>query len=273
MRFRGHDVMREIATRAVASLRLRGADAADRVLRSRDRFTPPRRLAQLVGDSDFVETGEEFGQLLDDLGVLAGSARVLDVGCGAGRIARVLTGRLRPPGSYDGFDVMGDAVAWCQRAYGTAKLAVPFRFVHADIENAVYNPAGAVRAEEYRFPYDDGAFDLVLATSVFTHLLTDTAAHYLAEAGRVLAPGGILFSTWFLLRDGGPDAAFRFTAFDDAAAVADPSLPEAAVGYESEWVQARLEDVGLALDRPPLPGSWSGTPGTSFQDLVLARRT
>src|SRR5690348_2908740 len=182
----GGNVTAGLASRATASLRLRAADAADRVLGRRPELTPPRRLQQAVGDSDFVATGDEFGRLLDDLGVLAPSARVLDVGCGAGRIARVLAGRLTPPGSYDGFDVMGDAVAWCQRAYGAAGLAAPFRFVHADIENALYNPAGVVQAEEYPFPYDDGAFDLVLATSVFTHLLTDTAAHYLAEAGRVL---------------------------------------------------------------------------------------
>ncbi len=261
-----------LASRAAASLRLRAGDATDRVLGRRDPLTPPRRLQQAVGDSDFVATGAEFGRLLDDLGVLSPDARVLDIGCGAGRIARVLAGRLRPSGSYDGFDVMADAVAWCRRAYGAAGLAVPFRFVHADIENALYNPGGRVRAAEYRFPYVDGAFDLVLATSVFTHLLAETAAWYLAEAARVLAPGGVLFTTWFLVRDVGPDAAFRFDRFEGGPAyVADPALPEAAVGYEEEWVSAQLADVGLAFDRPALLGTWAGGAGTSFQDLVIAR--
>ena len=112
--------------------------------------------------------------------------------------------------------------------------------------------AGRCAAAEYRFPYADGTFDLVLATSVFTHLLADTAARYLAEAARVLAPGGVLFATWFLLR---PDpalsdgAAFRFAPFDGGPAfVADPALPEAAVGYEASWVEDRLAAGGLALD-------------------------
>jgi SAM-dependent methyltransferase len=266
-----------LAARAAASLRLRAADAADRVLGRRTELTPPRRLQQSVGDSDFVATGEEFGRLLDGLGVLRADARVLDVGCGAGRIARVLATRLRPPGSYDGFDVMADAVAWCAQVYRGARLAVPFRFVHADIANALYNPGGRLRAGRYRFPYDDGAFDLVLATSVFTHLLADTAAHYVAEAARVLAPGGVLFATWFLVR---PDAArsdralsFRFSAFEGGPAfVADPALPEAAVGYERAWVEARLDAAGLASREPPLLGTWAGTAGTSFQDIVIARR-
>jgi SAM-dependent methyltransferase len=245
------------------------------VLGRRPEFTPPRRLQQAVGDSDFAETGEEFGRLIDDLGVLAPSGHVLDVGCGAGRIARVLTGRLMPPGSYDGFDVMREAVAWCRRAYRAGATPVPFRFVHADIHNAMYNPHGTIAAAEYRFPYDDGAFDLVLATSVFTHLLADTAASYLAEAARVLAPGGVLLTTWFLLRDeGSSQAAFRFSPFEGggAAWVADPSLPEAAVAYESSWVATRLATVGLTLREPPLLGSWAGVPGTSFQDIVIAQR-
>ena len=202
---------------------------------------------------------------MDDLGVLHPSSRVLDVGCGAGRIARVLAPRLRPPGSYDGFDVMTEAIDWCARHYGGT--SVPFRFVHADIHNALYNPSGTVAAAEYRFPYADESFDLVLATSVFTHLLADTASRYLAEAARVLAPGGVLFTTWFLLRpDASEGAAFRFESFDGGpAAVDDPALPEAAVAYESGWVQERLAAGGLTLREPPLFGTWAGRPGRAFR--------
>ena len=73
-----------------------------------------------------------------------------------------------------------------------------FAFVHADLRNTAYNPGGALDADSYRFPYGDGAFDLVIATSLFTHLLPAAAEHYLSEAARVLAPGGRLFCTWLL---------------------------------------------------------------------------
>jgi hypothetical protein len=116
----------------------------------------------------------------------------------------------------------------------------------------------------------------VLATSVFTHLMPETAARYVAEASRVLAPGGVLFATWFLVR---PEAAtadaasFQFETYEGGPAyVADPALPEAAVGYECGWVEARLGDGGLAPQRPPLLGTWAGTAGTSLQDIVIARR-
>ncbi len=74
-----------------------------------------------------------------------------------------------------------------------------FRFTHVDLANDTYNPNGQATAASFRFPSDDATFDLVIATSVFTHLLPDEMGNYLGEIGRVLAPGGRLFSTWFVV--------------------------------------------------------------------------
>jgi SAM-dependent methyltransferase len=261
----------ELVGRALSSLRLRAADAADAVLRRTDERLPPRRLQNLAGNSDFRATGEEFGRHLTELAALSASDRVLDIGCGAGRIARVLARDLRPPGSYDGFDVVPEAIAWCRRHYRDTR--VQFRFVHADLGNTMYNPAGAASAAEYRFPYPDGAFDLVIATSVFTHLVTDAADHYLSEAARVLATGGRLFTTWFLIGGERPAGTARptidFTGGGGPAAVLDTSLPEAGVAYDATWVSGRLAARGLRLCQIAW-GTWSGGDGRSSQDIVLA---
>ena len=176
--------------RAARSLRLRAADLSDVARRHRDPLIPPRRLAGYVGDSDFAATGEEFLGHFRELAGLGAQDRVLEIGCGIGRMARVLVPVLRPPGSYDGFDVVDSGIAWCQERY--RDTPAPFRFVHADLRNSAYNPGGTLDAGSYRFPYDDAAFDLVIATSLFTHLLPAAAEHYLAEAARVLTPGGRL---------------------------------------------------------------------------------
>ncbi len=183
--------------RAVSSLRLRAADAADALRGRADALTPPRRLAGYVGDSDFRATGAEFLAHFRELADLRPDDRVLEIGCGIGRMARVLVPVLRPPGSYDGFDVVASGIAWCREHYGHTPAR--FRFQHADLRNAMYNPGGVQTAVDYRFPYEADAFDLVIATSVFTHLLAPAADHYLAEAARVLAPGGRLFATWYLV--------------------------------------------------------------------------
>lgn len=257
--------------RAAISLRLRATDAVDALAGRRDHLTPSRRMSGYVGGGDFRATGEEFLGHFRELGGLRAEDRVLEMGCGIGRMARVLAGVLRPPGSYDGFDIVASGIAWCQEHYlGTP---APFRFVHADLRNTAYNPAGALPAEAYRFPYGDGAFDLVIATSLFTHLLPVAAEHYLAEATRVLAPGGRLVSTWLLFSAGRPTpAAFApLTAADPAVAVADPAVPEAAVAYDEGWLTARLDALGLS--RHALAhGTWSGLEGRSLQDIVVAHR-
>src|SRR5213075_1298812 len=86
-------------------------------------------------------------------------------------------------------------VEWCRRQY--VDLPVPFRFVHLDVRNAQYNPAGTVEPLTLRFPYDDGAFDFVFATSVFTHMPQEEVDRYLVETHRVLAPGGRFLATFF----------------------------------------------------------------------------
>lgn len=256
--------------RAVTSLRLRAADARDRVTGRRDRFTPPRRLSGYVGGGDFRATGDEFLIHFRELAGLDPEDRVLEIGCGIGRMARGLTGVLRPPGSYDGFDIVASGIAWCQEHY--RDTPAPFRFHHADLRNPAYNPAGSVAAGDYRFPYADGAFDLVIATSLFTHLLADAADHYLAQTARVLAPGGRLLSTWYLIADAdraAPPGGFRRVDPESPTAVRDPAVPEDAVAFDERWLRERLTAHGLAV-RSLSPGTWPGRPGRSLQDIVVA---
>jgi SAM-dependent methyltransferase len=259
------------ARRVIRSLRLRAADVADAARGRRDPLTPPRRYLDFVGDSDFAATGQEFLGHFRELGSLRPEDRVLDIGCGIGRMARVLAPELAPPGSYDGFDIVAEGISWCRRHY--RDTAAPFHFEHADLHNTQYNPGGTGSAAEYRFPYPDATFDLAIATSVFTHLLADAAENYLAQAGRVLRPGGRLFATFLLVEGGGgPGAAFAFEGGVGPAAVADPDVPEAAVAYPEAWLRERLGVHGLRVREPFHPGSWRGGAGVSFQDIVVAER-
>jgi SAM-dependent methyltransferase len=255
--------------RGTQALRLRAADIADAALGRRGPLVPPRRLRDFVGDSDFATTGEEFLGHFHSLADLRPSDRVLDVGCGIGRMARVLAGELRAPGSYDGFDIVGEAIEWCASRY--TGLPASFCFVHADLMNARYNPTGHGSAADFEFPYPAASFDLVIATSVFTHLVADAADNYLGQIARVLAPGGRLFSSWLMFDDGGApvDAAFAFRA-DGPVAFADQAVPEAAVGYRESWVRQRCSAHGLRIREPVRYGSWRGSAGLSFHDLLVA---
>jgi len=96
-------------------------------------------------------------------------------------------GLLRPPGAYVGFDVDGEAVAWCRRAYARHLQAT---FVHADLANGFYAPGGSAAAASYAFPVEDGWADVVISNGVLNLMPDKDAA--LQEMSRVLKPGGRL---------------------------------------------------------------------------------
>lgn len=117
-------------------------------------------------------------------------AQVLDIGCGCAKVARFLAVDPRVAG-YVGFDPIAVCIDW-NRRFVAPRARGAFRFEHADLHSAEYNPQGVLAAREYRFPVADGSIDIAIASSLFTHLLEADAVHYLQESARALRPGGKL---------------------------------------------------------------------------------
>src|ERR1700694_451969 len=76
-----------------------------------DPLLPPRG-ACAVGEGEFRAVGEEFLRHFREIGGLEPGHRVLDVGCGIGRMAVPLTEYLEGRGSYEGFHVSREGGAW-----------------------------------------------------------------------------------------------------------------------------------------------------------------
>jgi SAM-dependent methyltransferase len=258
---------------ALARAKAYTLDAVDGVLGRRDAMTPPRS-ARFIGSGEYSEIGNEFFGLFTTLGGLTPQSRVLDVGCGQGRMAVPLTRYLSDGGAYDGFDIVLEGIEWC-RAH-ISSTHPHFDFHHADIRNTEYNPAGACAASDYRFPFPDATFDFVFLTSIFTHMRPPEVAHYLAEIGRVLAPGGRCLVTWFLLNEESrrliaadrAELAFRYEV--DGCLTTNEAVPEEAIAHPQEMVQAMYASAGLSLE-PIRYGGWCGrTTFLSYQDICLA---
>jgi cyclopropane fatty-acyl-phospholipid synthase-like methyltransferase len=222
------------------------------------------------GLEEFLAVGNRLAELMVEAG-LEDTDRVLDIGCGSGRIAASLANVLTT-GRYEGFDVDKSRIAWAK-----AHIELPqFTFRHVKVKNAMYSRRSRKRGSDFTFPYPDGSFDFAIATSLFTHLAPDDAAHYLRETARVLDTGGTLFATFFIvdefalaevraghtqwLREERPDGAW----------VHDPAKPEIAIGFPPEWLEKTMLDAGLTIDAIRF-GSWSGREApVDYQDIVIA---
>lgn len=237
---------------------------------------PPRRLS-FVGRGDFERTGREYLDHFRRLGGLQPGDRVLDMGCGIGRMAIPLMDYLDDSGSYVGFDVGRAMIRWCRREI-TARRP-DFEFAWAPVYNQKYNPFGSISGAEFRFPYEDASFDFVFATSLFTHLVREETEHYLRETARVLRPGSSCLLTFFLLDEhaeaemAAGRASFDFRHQIEGGFTTDPSQPEEAIAFRVEDLRQMLAAAGLEPREPIHFGLWSNHPGApAGQDIIVARR-
>jgi len=239
---------------------------------------PPESLREFVGAGDFVAVGNHWKRFLLGSAGLEPTHRVLDAGCGIGRMAIPLTEVLGDQGSYEGFDVVAQAIDWCSQNI-TPKYP-NFRFQHSDVVSRHYNPHGRYKASEFRFPFADGEFDLVLLTSVFTHLLPDDMENYFSEIARVLKPGGRSVITYFLLNDQARDlmvdngTKLQFThPVSDVCATVKPDDPERAIAFDEAYVLNLYTQYGLEILYPIQYGAWCGRkPAPRHQDVIQAAR-
>jgi SAM-dependent methyltransferase len=102
-------------------------------------------------------------------------ARVMDFGCGAGRVLRHFLPEAKRA-EFWGCDIDFPSVQWIKE-----NLCPPFNVVTC--------------GEAPGLAFSDGFFSMIYAISVFTHL-TDHSTPWLLELHRTLKPGGLLLATF-----------------------------------------------------------------------------
>lgn len=222
---------------------------------------------------DFWAVGTKTVELLQRLAGLGKHERVLDVGCGLGRVAWPLSQEIEGESTYDGFDTLEPYVEACRTRLGLDPKR--FRFHRFDLYSSLYNPTGTVRSEDFRFPWDDDTFTLTIATSLFTHLQPDAAGHYLREIRRTLAPGGRLYATFFVLDEQSRAAIAShptYPPFRDPfpeGLYEDAANPEAGVAFDIDWLHRLFLDTGYRITQY-IPGAWRRILADEYQDVVVA---
>ena len=137
---------------------------------------PPREL--WLGYNYLAHGAQHVAKMFELLAAtgfdLPDGGRVLDLGCGAGRMIRHLRS-LAERCEIWGTDISAAHIAWCRQ-----HLSPPFHF--------------ATTTKVPHLPYKDESFDLIYCGSVFTHI-DDLAEAWLLELHRIVKPGGRLYVT------------------------------------------------------------------------------
>ena len=250
-------------------------DIVDSLSGRRNEFVPPRRKI-FVGSGDYLKTGEEFFKYFIDFAELKPNQKILDVGCGSGRMALPLTKYLSSDGAYEGFDIVKEGIQWCLKI--TEKYP-NFNFHLADIYNKSYNPEGRYKPSEYVFPYEDKAFDFIFLTSVFTHMFPDDIERYFSEISRVLKNDGKCLFTYFLLNaesmnlirknESSLNFKYEYTTYSTI----DKEVPEEAIALNEDIVKGYYYKYGFNIIQPVYYGGWCGRDKfLSYQDIVIANK-
>jgi SAM-dependent methyltransferase len=238
---------------------LRGVRNKGEVTLSRVTGLPPRRMRVVISPLwfDFKETGDHQLEFLVELCDLRPSDRMLDIGCGVGRLAIPLTDYLDSEGGYDGFDVLPWMIEWCQ-AYITRRHP-NFRFHIANVNSTTNGLNGGGEPSAYRFPFDGQTFDFAYAGSLFTHLTPEGAENYLHETSRTLKPGGRLVSTFNMYnrttQQSVPGRRLEQYWPNDYGSyrTKDKDHPESNVAYDEGYVRRVHEEAGLTIVEPIRP--------------------
>ncbi|MCW3038332.1 MAG: hypothetical protein JWM31_237, partial [Solirubrobacterales bacterium] len=218
---------------------------------------PPRELAAYVlggvDGEDWADAFDAMGRRLkrELLGVLPGGlpagSRVLDFGCGSGRLLRQLLDEAATC-EIHGCDIDAPSIGWVRQ-----HLCPPLQ-----AELAPGRPP---------LPYADGCFDVVLAASVLSQLADGWEA-WLLELRRILAPGGHLVLTLMGPSCAPAIAGRELTDAEIGMSVHGFGRPWAAGGpmilHGEWWVRAHYGRAFEVVD--VRPGGGGG------QDLYVLRR-
>lgn len=130
--------------------------------------------------SSFIRLGKtvafDLYTTLNECGIDPGGAhRILDFGCGCGRVLTWLS-YLYPESGLFATDIDREAIEWCQEHLG---------------QRATFS----VNRSDPPLAYDDAGFDIVYSISIFTHLPETMQFAWLEELNRITRPDGLLILT------------------------------------------------------------------------------
>lgn len=240
---------------------------------------PPIQLRRHVHRLGTLDgTGSEFTVYLKLLADLRSDSRLLDIGCGCGILELALEDYLIG-GEAIAVDIHQPSISWAKKTIGTRKPN--FHFIHSDIYNESYWTRGKIDAKTFFERFREGDFDVIVAKSLFTHMLPAELELYIRELSRRLRHGGRIIMTFFLLNARQQSLALTrnnridFQNVDSSTiyALRTRFAPTAAVAYKEDYVMDLIAKNSLECVQPIMYGGWTGRENAlHFQDIIVVSR-
>jgi SAM-dependent methyltransferase len=239
-----------------------------------------------VGGSDPEAVGDACVRILDRYVTINSNSRLLDFGCGVGRVLLSLLKHKPEIGSVAGFDIMPQVINFCETHIASAFPQVMFELIagsndHYDQFIAAGGARPAKSTALLRTEYAS-MFTGAYAFSVFTHVEMADFRSLLKLLAILLEPGGELLFTAFLLTPYSRRAIDERTSvfpFDEMAFEAEGEIfignasdRLGFIAFDLGLVERMVFDAGLVITQLE-HGGWAGAGFSgSLQDVIVCRR-
>jgi len=248
---------------------------------------PPPHIRKVVQNNMSVfgygGIGSQFAGLIKLLCEVKSQNKILDFGCGGGRVASWFYDYIKNPGQLYGLDVVPEVIHYAK------KIMPKFEFTYMNVFSENYNrDPKAVKPEHVRFPYNNEFFDVTYLVSVFTHMIPPKIQNYVKEISRVLKEGGRCFVTFFLLQNNseylkeGWEQKFVISDLHslktndgkDSFRVGNKNNPEDWVIYDLDYIISLFRKHDMELVHGPFFGNWNNYPDwLTSQDILVFKKT
>ena len=240
---------------------------------------PPLEMMKTIGSKSQEHYLTNMRAYVHDLVLqaqLTPSSRILDIGCGCGRVATAFTRYLDETGDYLGLDVWDEGIRWCTEHITAERPTFRFRTVPAT-NNYYYAPDSGTPNQFGLGFVPANHFDCIFALSVFTHLRLADARQYFDLIARSLSKDGVGYLTFFVIDDE-VRAFVKRTGNHTAVSPAGDGMRYAYerqdffAGYDEPLLLSQFAEFGLEVVNQSR-GSWAQKPGARlYQDWYLVRR-